>query len=64
MDRKVSREARSRVPLLVRGETGERAKGDFGEAGEQILWVVGHGVSEASRVSAGSSRLALRWVAS
>jgi tRNA(Ile)-lysidine synthase len=64
MDRKVSREARSRVPLLVRGETGERAKGDFGESGEEILWVVGHGVSEASRVSAGSSRLALRWVAS
>jgi tRNA(Ile)-lysidine synthase len=53
MERKVSRDLRSRVPLVVRGDSKE-----------EILWVVGHGVSEASRVSAGSSRLALTWVES
>ena len=56
MDRKVSRDSRSRVPLVV------RAASSFDESGEEILWVVGHGVSEASRVSAGSSRLAFQWV--
>jgi len=73
MDRKVSRDARSRVPLLVRDEAGEAGKagktskgrkGSLDDTGEEILWVVGHGVSEASRVSACSSRLTLRWVAS
>ncbi len=62
MDRKISREVRQRVPLLVRA-SGPNATGD------QILWVVGHGVSESSRVSPsgaseGSSRLLLRWDAS
>jgi tRNA(Ile)-lysidine synthase len=51
MERKVSREVRSRVPLLVAGDSGE-----------EILWVVGHGVSESSRVSRGAARLALTWV--
>ncbi len=55
MDRKVSRDSRSRVPLLVRGLSS------LGDSGEEILWVVGHGVSEASRVSPGSSRLSFRW---
>ncbi len=58
MDRKISRDLRSRVPLVVRGASS------LDDKGEEILWVVGHGVSEASRVSAGSSRLTLRWVAS
>jgi hypothetical protein len=53
MERKVSRDVRSRVPLVVRADSKE-----------EILWVVGHGVSEASRVSAGSSRLSLTWVES
>jgi tRNA(Ile)-lysidine synthase len=56
MERKVSRDLRSRVPLVVRGAAS------LDESGEEILWVVGHGVSEASRVSAGSSRLSFRWV--
>lgn len=67
MDRKVSRDARSRVPLLVRGEAGKAGKTrerSLDATGEEILWVVGHGVSEASRVSACSSRLTLRWVPS
>jgi tRNA(Ile)-lysidine synthase len=64
MDRKVSRDARSRVPLLVRGETRMEGTGTHGDSEEEILWVVGHGVSEASRVSEGSFRLSLRWVAS
>jgi tRNA(Ile)-lysidine synthase len=53
MERKVSREMRSLVPLVVRSDS----KGE-------ILWVVGHGVSEASRVSTGSPRVSLRWVES
>lgn len=56
MDRKVSRDSRSRVPLVVRGPSG------LDDSKEEILWVVGHGVSETSRVSAGSSRLVFRWV--
>ncbi len=56
MGRKVSRDSRSRVPLVVRGSSS------LDHSGEEILWVVGHGVSEASRVLAGSSRLSLRWV--
>ncbi len=55
MERKVSRDLRWRVPLLVRVASG------FEDWGEEILWVVGHGVSEASRVSPGSSRLSFRW---
>jgi tRNA(Ile)-lysidine synthase len=61
MDRKVSRDARQRVPIVVRAGSASE------DSGEEILWVVGHGVSEASRVSSpsGSSpRLSLRWVAS
>ena len=56
MGRKVSRDSRSRVPLVVRGASS------LDDSGEEILWVVGHGVSEASRVLAGSSRLSFRWV--
>ncbi|MGH9389633.1 MAG: tRNA lysidine(34) synthetase TilS, partial [Vicinamibacteria bacterium] len=56
MDKKISRDLRSRVPLVVRGAPS------LDDSGEEILWVVGHGVSEASRVSAGSSRLSFRWV--
>ena len=56
MGRKVSRDSRSRVPLVVRGASS------LDDSGEEILWVVGHGVSEASRLSAGSSRLSFRWV--
>ncbi len=56
MDRKISRDTRSRVPLVVRGASG------LDDSGEEILWVVGHGVSEASRVTDGSSRLLFRWV--
>jgi tRNA(Ile)-lysidine synthase len=52
MERRVSREWRTKTPILVRSGSGEA---------EEILWVVGHGVSEASRVSPGSSRLDLRW---
>jgi tRNA(Ile)-lysidine synthase len=53
MDRKISREVRRRVPLLVRAAPDE----------QEILWVVGHGISEGSRVSLseGASRLLLRW---
>ncbi|HJS73917.1 MAG TPA: tRNA lysidine(34) synthetase TilS [Vicinamibacteria bacterium] len=60
MDRKISREARRRVPLVVRAAAPQ-------DSGEEILWVVGHGVSEASRVSEApdsASRLVLRWDAS
>lgn len=56
MDKKVSRDLRSRVPLVVRGASS------LDDSREEILWVVGHGVSEASRVSAGSSRLSFRWL--
>lgn len=62
MDRKVSRDARQRVPLVVRAASTSE------DSGEEILWVVGHGVSERSRVSSSSgpsgssSRLFLRWV--
>jgi hypothetical protein len=56
MERKVSRDLRSCVPLVVRADSPHKE--------EEILWVVGHGVSEASRVSAGSSRLSLTWVES
>jgi tRNA(Ile)-lysidine synthase len=55
MERKISRDSRSRVPLVVR-------RASSADSAEEILWVVGHGVSEASRVSAGSSRLSFRWV--
>jgi tRNA(Ile)-lysidine synthase len=56
MDRKISRDSRLRVPLVVRGGSGHE------DSKEEILWVVGHGVSEASRVTAGSSRILFRWV--
>jgi tRNA(Ile)-lysidine synthase len=56
MERKVSRDSRSRVPVVVRGASG------LDGSKEEILWVVGHGVSERSRVSVGSSRLSFRWV--
>jgi tRNA(Ile)-lysidine synthase len=59
MDRKVDRERRRFVPVVVRvGSTG--ARGERG--GEEILWVVGHGVSESSRLLQGRQILDLTWV--
>jgi hypothetical protein len=49
MEQRVARNRRRRVPLLVRGD--------------DVLWVVGHGVSELSRVGPGAQRmLQLSWV--
>lgn len=50
MERKVPSEKRWAVPLVARAQGGE------------ILWVVGHGVSESSRLRAGAKRLELGWV--
>ena len=53
MERRVDRERRRFIPLVVRGER---------RSGQEILWVVGHGVSEASRVDRGAGRvLQLSW---
>ncbi len=50
MERRVDRERRRQVPLVV-------------SEGRGIVWVVGHGVSEASRVQAGAQRvLRLSWL--
>jgi tRNA(Ile)-lysidine synthase len=50
MERRVDRERRRQVPLVV-------------SEGQGIVWVVGHGVSEASRVQAGAQRvLRLSWL--
>jgi tRNA(Ile)-lysidine synthase len=57
MDKKVDREARGLVPLLVRSHLGASNRGD-----EEILWVVGHGVSESCRMSPGRRLLDLTWV--
>jgi tRNA(Ile)-lysidine synthase len=60
MERKISRDARAMVPLVVRPASA------IEESGEEILWVVGHGISEATRVSGSrsSASLALCWNAS
>lgn len=62
MERKVGREERARVPVVVRSVPDDGAS-LRGPSREEILWVVGHGVSEASRVSEESRRLRLEWVA-
>jgi tRNA(Ile)-lysidine synthase len=50
MEHRVERQRRREIPLVVRGE-------------REVLWVVGHGVSELSRVGPGTSRrLHLTWV--
>jgi tRNA(Ile)-lysidine synthase len=62
MERKISREVRRRVPLVVRAAPERHDRPDGIDSKEEILWVVGHGVSEASRVSRSEgSRLLLRW---
>ncbi|MGH9319832.1 MAG: tRNA lysidine(34) synthetase TilS, partial [Vicinamibacteria bacterium] len=66
MERKVARDVRSRIPLLVRGGIDETRKRPGSSkplaTKEEILWVVGHGVAEASRASAGRQRLRFEWV--
>ncbi len=53
MERRVDRDRRRLVPLVVRGDR---------RSDQEILWVVGHGVSEASRVNRGARRvLQLSW---
>jgi len=50
MERRVDRDRRRVVPLVVRSD-------------EEILWVAGHGISEASRVTADAQRvLRLSWL--
>jgi tRNA(Ile)-lysidine synthase len=56
MERRVRREDRRSVPVVVAsGRRYERNE-------ESILWVVGHGVSESSRLSRGGRRIELEWV--
>ena len=53
MERRVDRERRRFIPLVVRGD---------GCCGQEVLWVVGHGVSEVCRVNRGAARvLQLSW---
>ncbi|MEE9264142.1 MAG: tRNA lysidine(34) synthetase TilS [Vicinamibacteria bacterium] len=53
MERRVDRDRRRLIPLVVRGVP---------RSDQEILWVVGHGVSEASRVNRGARRvLQLSW---
>jgi len=54
MDRKVAKEERQGVPLVVRPGSENR--------GDDILWVVGHGVAESARLGAGRVHLRLEWV--
>jgi tRNA(Ile)-lysidine synthetase-like protein len=50
MERRVDRDRRRRIPLVVRSD-------------EEILWVAGYGISEASRVGVDASRvLRLSWL--
>jgi tRNA(Ile)-lysidine synthase len=53
MERKVPRSERARVPVVVR---------NGGDSSEEILWVVGHAISESARMTDGRTRLELRWV--
>lgn len=53
MERRVPRSERARVPVVVRSGR---------ESDEEILWVVGHGIAESARFSAGRTRLELRWM--
>jgi tRNA(Ile)-lysidine synthase len=56
MERRVRREDRRSIPVVVAsGRREERHE-------ENILWVVGHGVSESSRLSRGGRRIELEWV--
>ena len=53
MERQVDRDRRRFIPLVVRGDR---------RSDQEILWVVGHGVSETSRVNRGARRvLQLSW---
>jgi tRNA(Ile)-lysidine synthase len=53
MERQVDRDRRRLIPLVVRGDRCSE---------QEILWVVGHGVSEVSRVNRGARRvLQLSW---
>jgi tRNA(Ile)-lysidine synthase len=52
MERKVAREDRKSIPVVVRR----------GARDDNILWVVGHGVSESCRLSPGGRRIELQWV--
>ena len=54
MDRKVAKEERQQVPLVVRPGSENRS--------DDILWVVGHGVAETARLGAGRVHLRLDWV--
>ena len=54
MDRKVAKEERQQVPLVVRPGSENR--------GDDILWVVGHGVAETARLGKGRVHLRLEWV--
>jgi tRNA(Ile)-lysidine synthase len=52
MERRVGREDRKSIPVVVR--RGPRDE-------ENILWVVGHGVSESTRLPRGGRRIELQW---
>ena len=54
MDRKVAKEERQQVPLVVRPGSENRR--------DDILWVVGHGVAETARLGTGRVHLRLEWV--
>ncbi len=49
MERRVASEMRQHVPVVVRADSDE------------ILWVVGHGVSELARIETGERALHLQW---
>lgn len=53
MERRVPRSERARVAVVVRSGR---------ESDEEILWVVGHGIAESARFSAGRTLLELRWM--
>ena len=53
MERKVAKEDRRHVPLVARA----RIRQD-----DEILWVVGHAISETARLAAGQKRLHLEWM--
>jgi tRNA(Ile)-lysidine synthase len=59
MERKIARQERPRVPLVV--SRNERTH--EGGKGEDVLWVVGHAVSETARIRSGSRRIRLAWTA-
>lgn len=56
MERRVSREERARVPLVVMR--------DGSSSRDEVLWVAGHAVSETARLRTGAPRLRLAWTRS